>query len=152
MKTTVLFFVLALVSSTAFGQDSPQNRRDKIENLKIAFITSELDLTNEEAEKFWPIYNEMEQKLRKNRKERKRLNDDIKANYETYSEIELKNKLNEVFTTETEETSIKKEYTRKIAEVIGYKKATKLLSLEQRFKRELLNRVNKPAPPQAPQK
>ena len=34
-------------------------KREKIEVQKIAFITKQLDLTPEEAQKFWPVYNQL---------------------------------------------------------------------------------------------
>ncbi|MBL4888118.1 MAG: hypothetical protein JKZ03_06660 [Flavobacteriaceae bacterium] len=34
-----------------------QNPREKLRTFKVAFITQELDLSPEEAQKFWPIYN-----------------------------------------------------------------------------------------------
>ena len=38
--------------------------------------------------------------------------------------------------------TIRKEYMNKIAGVITYKKAVKLLTVEQKFKQELLNKLN----------
>ncbi len=147
-----LLIVFVLLASMTFAQDS---RKEKIEQLKIAFITKELDLSTDQAEKFWPVYNEMTAKMKDNRKARKQLNEDLKTNFETLSENDIKTKVNAVLDKEIEEAELKKEYNKKIADIIGYKKAVKLLSLEQRFKRELLNRMNQqgpPPPPRSPQK
>ena len=129
-------------------------KKEKIEQLKIAFITKELELTTDQAEKFWPVYNEMAGKLKDERKTRKVLSTELKDGLETLSETDIKKKTNAVLDSEIKEAELKKEYTEKIAAIIGYKKATKLLSLEQRFKRELLNQLNerpaKPNPPRGP--
>jgi hypothetical protein len=45
-----------LISSLSFAQDFKE-RREKVKALKVAFITEKLELTTEEAQKFWPIYN-----------------------------------------------------------------------------------------------
>jgi hypothetical protein len=42
-------------------KDTPpidEARRAKIEMFKVQFITEKLNLTKDEAEKFWPVYNE----------------------------------------------------------------------------------------------
>ena len=49
------------------GEDKEDIKRDRAEmyermkSAKIAFITDRLKLTPQEAEKFWPLYNEYEQ-------------------------------------------------------------------------------------------
>jgi hypothetical protein len=55
--------------------------------------------------------------------------------------LEFKTELDKLYASQANEISLKKEYNDKIAAIISYKKSAKLLSLEQRFKRELLNKV-----------
>ena len=59
-------FLPILFASTAFGQGEENNKEkdEKIEALKVGFITKELNLTSTEAEKFWPVYNEMDAKMK----------------------------------------------------------------------------------------
>jgi len=143
-----LLFIVLLMSTQTFaqpggqrGENAKQNRHEKIEQLKIAFITRELNLTSSEAQQFWPVYNEMSDKLKVEKKTQRTIVKKLKTNYESYSETEFKTELDKLYISETKETSLKKEYNDKIAAIIGYKKSAKLLSLEQRFKRELLNKV-----------
>jgi hypothetical protein len=66
-------FVLILICSgiTAWAQeDLPETPQDpkaqeRIQNLRIAYITEKLGLTTEQAEKFWPVYREFSQERRK---------------------------------------------------------------------------------------
>ena len=52
---------------------------EKIKALKIAFITEELNLTSNEAEKFWPVYNKYDEILhRLERVERYKIKTKIK--------------------------------------------------------------------------
>ena len=37
--------------------------RKKIESLRIAYLTEELDLSTAEAKDFWPVFNEFENKF-----------------------------------------------------------------------------------------
>jgi hypothetical protein len=48
-----------------------KEKRAQLESFKIQFITKKLNLTPEEAEKFWPIYNEQKDATRKLMQERK---------------------------------------------------------------------------------
>ncbi len=62
-----LFKILAIVtlfsSMSFYAQgEKMKEKREQIKAMKVAFITSELDLTSAEAEKFWPIYNAFEEK------------------------------------------------------------------------------------------
>lgn len=149
--TTILVLAFTFIADHSMAQPGgkplPKEKKEKIEQLKIAFITKELDLTSEEAEKFWPVYNEMSDKLSEKRKAGKKLNKELRDNFDTLTEDEIKTKSEAILDNEIEQVKLKKEYHAKIAEVIGYKKATKLLSLEQRFKRELLQQMKKPEHP-----
>lgn len=110
--------------------------------LKIAYFTQELALTTEQAEKFWPVYNEMNDKIKEKKKEARQASESLKTGAETLSEEEFKTKTLKVLNANIEEAKLRKEYHEKIAVVIGYKKAAKLLSLEVQFKRELLKRLS----------
>ena len=62
----VLVSIILLGSLTAFSQEKSKNpkiQKERIEQAKIAFLTKKLELTSEEAQQFWPIYNEKNNKL-----------------------------------------------------------------------------------------
>jgi Spy/CpxP family protein refolding chaperone len=52
-------------------QRMSKEKRAQLESFKIQFISKKLNLTPEEAEKFWPIYNEQKDATRKLMQERK---------------------------------------------------------------------------------
>jgi len=150
--TVLIISLLAapLAGAQQQGQRGNQPKKEKIEQLKIAFITRELHLTSEQAMEFWPVYNEMTDKMREEKRNRKRINASLRKGMSTLSDAEISKKTNALFDSQINEIQTQKEYTGKIAAVVGHKKATKLLSLEQRFKRELLTRINESN--QSPQK
>jgi hypothetical protein len=56
-----MVLAMLLLSGTAFGQNEPPRFREAMEKMKVervSFLTEKLQLTVEEAEKFWPLYNE----------------------------------------------------------------------------------------------
>jgi hypothetical protein len=149
-KTLFLFGMLTLLTPyITFAQedDGPEKgggkRKEKIQQFKIAYFTEELKLTVAESEKFWPLYNEMEDKIKANRKDIKKVADEIAKNQDNYSDEEYKKQVNKIFDLEAAQATIKKEYYAKIAEAIGYKKATKMLKIEKEFKQKLLKELKK---------
>ena len=62
MKTKILasLTMVLAVASSLFAQ--PEKKKEDIKAMKIGFITNELNLTPDEAQKFWPVYNEFQKK------------------------------------------------------------------------------------------
>lgn len=143
-KTFSSFLFLIAFTSMAMSQPANENttKRERVEQLKIAYITKELSLTSEEAKAFWPVYNEMTDALSTEKKKRRKLAISLKTNLETLTEEEVKTKTLEILESEIKEAQLKKEHLEKIAGVIGYKKVVNLLVIEQQFKKELLKRLN----------
>ncbi len=81
MKQILLFiglFVATLAQAQEASQDEMEqgeNMAQTIEALKTAYITKDLSLTPEEAQKFWPVYNGFAEEIKKARVEHK--NDEI---------------------------------------------------------------------------
>ena len=73
MKLLNLVFALLLFStfSTFAQSEKMKEKRDQIKAMKVAFITTELDLNSAEAEKFWPVYNEQKEASHRLMKENK---------------------------------------------------------------------------------
>lgn len=139
----VVLIGLISTASIAFGQHGRTDAEkkedcDKVDKLKIAYITTELALTTAEAEKFWPIYNECETKIKELRKANREIQKNMEQSYDTITNEDAKKKMATFFENETKELAIKKEYAEKFSKLLGDKRALKLLSLEHEFKRELL--------------
>ena len=132
-----------LITSTSFAQDNDKekDKEDKIETLKIGFITKELNLTAAEAEKFWPVYNEMEAKMKEIRQSSRKINRELKEGEDKISNEDARKKLNTLFDNDQKELDLKKEYSEKFIKIIGEKRTLKLLSLEHEFRRVLLDRL-----------
>lgn len=66
MKKHILILILFVISgiTSSYAQHKGMSF-EKIKTLKVNYISSELNLTPEVAEKFWPIYNEYEKVNRK---------------------------------------------------------------------------------------
>ena len=69
MKKLTLFIIFVL----GFLITKAQNKHEKIETAKIAYITKEVALTPMQAEDFWPLYNEYTNKRKNLRREKLQL-------------------------------------------------------------------------------
>jgi hypothetical protein len=85
--TPLLFLLLIALGATAQQQednDPPQpldpKAQEKINSLRIAYLTDKLGLTPEQAEKFWPVYREFAEKRREIRGELRQASKGIDKN------------------------------------------------------------------------
>lgn len=142
----VLLLVSLLILLPTSAQDKKDDRREQIKKRKIAFITDEVDLTSEEAEKFWPVYNEMEDKMIGYHKEKRQVHKSLK-NLDDLSDDEAYSKLEELHEIELKELNARKDYLVKFEEILGKKKAVKVYIAEEKFKNWLKGHLHKDRPP-----
>ena len=58
MKKILISLIAIYVSIHCFSQNEKDKKEALIYSQKIAFITEKLQISPEEAQKFWPLYNE----------------------------------------------------------------------------------------------
>lgn len=133
MKIVHSILLTVFVASSLFAQ---RPDREKIKALKIAHITEQLDLTEEEAQKFWPVYNANEDarnELRANSFEKRQ---DISA--DKLTESEAKALLLDFEKAEQQKTALNSKMLKDLLEVLPAKKIIKLYQAERSFKRKLI--------------
>lgn len=60
-KVILLLAFITNLSYICFAQ--PEDKTNKAEAVQIAYLTKQLDLTPEEAQKFWPVFNHYKQEI-----------------------------------------------------------------------------------------
>ena len=145
MKTLQIYVIVAIffISGLSFGQEV-KNPGEKVRSLKIAYITQELELTSKEAEKFWPVYNEYDRKIRGlERNERMKVRTIIKESngYKNLTDNQADEILNRIYKIERQIFDTKKEMDQKLSKVISKKKILRLKHIEREFVRNLMNRL-----------
>ena len=139
MKKTILTLLFIAFTVTAFTQNG--ERKEQIKSLKIAFITEKLELTEAEAQKFWPIYNahelEMEM-LRINGREKRR-----NLNLETLTEEKAVIALQDLMTFENEQHKLREDFIKSLMTAIPAKKIILLKVVEDQFKKRMLEELKK---------
>ena len=125
----MLLLALSLVSYIGLNASAPvlqqteESRADKIEALRIAFISQQLSLTPAEAEKFWPVYNQYKGDLETIRKNFKTNGQPLTAE----QQIDLEQK----------KLDLKKKYKPLFEGAIGKDKVNQLYNLERKFQEKL---------------
>ncbi|MEO7978468.1 sensor of ECF-type sigma factor [Flavobacterium sp.] len=139
MKIKNIFPLLLLFVSFSFY---PQNdeKREKIKAYKVSFLTTELELTSSEAQKFWPVYNAYDDKQFELRHEKmktylRRLDDD---NVNSISEKEAAILLSQIESTDKELYLLRQKYMVNLKKILSAKKILKLKKSEDDFNRKLL--------------
>ena len=143
MKTKfILPIILLFISSVSFSQDFKE-KREKVKALKVAYITEQLELTTEEAQKFWPLYNAFDDKQADLRHEKMRaiLDRFRPGNVEKLSEKDASNSLAQMEKIEEDLFNLKKKFIKDLQGVISAKKIIKLKKAEEDFNRELLKQM-----------
>ena len=145
----VLVSIILLGSLTAFSQEKskdPKMQKERIEQAKIAFLTTKLELTSDEAQDFWPIYNEMHKKIKENRSGMKKLYAPVKEGGNDLDDASYRAIIKGSHENEEKALEIKKEYGDKMANVIGYKRVFELKMAEKEFKKRLMERMKRSNP------
>jgi len=137
MKITII--ILLFIPFLSWSQNQHQGYdKDKYESAKVAFITNRLDLTTEQAEKFWPIF-------RKYNTEHKSIMVEIsgitKESSEALSDTKAKELLEKRFVLQQKLLNREKEFYLEIGKVISIQQALQLSEINKEFAR-LLYRKN----------
>ena len=138
IKTLVVAFFFVSV-----GVLAQRPAQERIKTFKVAFITERLALSSEEAQQFWPVYNNYEeatQKLR--RKERQRFGSQLPY-LDDLSENEATSLLAEFKGIQTEKHNLEQQFLQDLKQVLPSKKIVLLLKAEEDFKKRLLQQMRK---------
>lgn len=141
MKTYKIFLPFFLIISTlSFSQGLMKQQKEKIKALKVAYITEELQLTSEEASKFWPLYNAFDDKQKEFKQEKKRAYLDRMDGTEInkLTDKEAVAMLNQIENNEEELYQLRKKFIANLKGVIPAIKIIKLKKAEEGFNRKLL--------------
>ena len=128
----VVFFFLFLSWRDAHAQGQ------RMEGVRIAFLTQDLQLTSTQAEKFWPVFNEYAAK-------RKTLHNGLrglqeKAISETSSDKDIYASLDDIMALRKREVELTTEYIPKLKQVLTAHQLGRLVTIEKRMAKQLIRR------------
>ena len=141
----IIFIVLAGIFVISTQQINAQNesreaRMEKFRTEKIAFLSTKLQLTTTEAEKFWPIYNQLEKERWEAQKSRRELEDKVREAEESLSENEITKLTRDFAGSMQKEGALMSSYNEKFLKVLPPKKVLKLYKAENEFRMNMIRK------------
>ena len=158
MKTlfavTLCLFAAVLRFAQPQGKPNEEQRKKDWERLqaeKIAFITQELDLTPEEAQVFWPVYNQCWKEVLASHKATREAFAGIRGKQaEGLTDKEMEKKLDAYIQASTRSNQVLADWYPKFKQVLPIRKVAKLYQAEEAFQQRMINNLRKH--PQHPSK
>jgi len=133
--------LLLLVTVLSFGQDK-DDRFERIKALRVAYISEKLNLTTEEAQRFWPVFNQFDDKMESFHKEKRQLMFKLRPeNASRLSEKETTQLMDEDDRLEEEIQNNRRQLVKNLQGVIPNQKILMLRKIEVEFKQKLLNQM-----------
>lgn len=134
----IIILVLTLLSGFVAAQ-SKADKKEQIASFRVAFITKELNLSSKEAQLFWPVYNEYQDKLESLRATRRKENKKLAP--ETMTDQEAEQFIDAETDFKVSEANLQKQYYNRFKQSLPLKKVALLIKAEEDFKRELLKQL-----------
>ena len=142
-QSKILILFILFFSMVTFAQPGSKvkermhQKKEQLKSMKIAFITTELNLTPDEAVKFWPVFNAFEDKQRELKQEKiKNYMDRI--NSDKLTEKDANTLLSQMESSEDELFQLRKKFVSSLKGVLPAVKILKLKKAEEEFSKKLL--------------
>ena len=146
--SAILFFFISLQIEAQIS-DMPNRRMDvrhratneQIQVERIAYFTEAIGLTPEEAQLFWPVYNEMDNKRTALFDERASIIHKFMNESDKLSDKQIEEHLNRLVAIQQKEMALPAEYDAKFRKVLSARKVMNLYVAEMGFRNYLLQKM-----------
>jgi len=134
---------VTVILTVFFGANiAAQNvNRERLDAYKIGFLTKRLNLTTQEAEKFWPVYNEYQDQKTKIQLERQEINRNFNQNELNMSDREMTEAGDRIIALEFSEAGLAQEFHNKIKAILSPVKVLRLYQAENQYRLQLLKEL-----------
>jgi hypothetical protein len=142
-KIMIIAAILVFGAANAFANnETKEDWKEKIQSEKIAFLTMEIGLTPQEAQVFWPVYNEI------NEEKDQAMYEVIQYYWEMSkaieagkSEKEIKALLDKYLEAQEKQRKIDEDAAEKYKKVLSTTKVAKLYIGEEKFRRQHIRKL-----------
>lgn len=145
MKHLSLFLMALLFAATTVtaqgGPEGGPERLERVEAMKVAFMTDKLALTPEEAQKFWPVYNQYERERRALHHEYRIGPGPQRAQPANLTEAEADELINRELEFRQKELELTRSYTSEFRKVLPLSKVAALPQVEEQFRKMIIERI-----------
>jgi len=137
---TALMVVVVAFAAPALTQDKPSDNmqilREKIKADKKLLVAANMELTESEAKRFWPVYEEYQNDLATINQRIVKLIESYAADYRanTLTDEKAKKLIDELVAIEQAEAGLKASYVPKLSKVLPQKKVARYLQIENKIR------------------
>lgn len=143
MKRIVILFVMLAASCQLTFAQGKEDWREKIMSEKIAFLTTELSITPQEAQLFWPVYNQVQ-------KEKDTAMHQVFRSYKALSAALKENKpakeidklLTDYLDASEKQRDVESKASEKFKKILPVDKVARLYIAEEKFRRQQIHRLH----------
>ncbi len=132
------FSITGFAQNGSFSRDNMRNNGERVKAVKIAFITSKLELTAKQSEQFWVIYNNYEEDLKKIRQQ---YSSSPSGKSTILSDAEAMSTVEDNLDFQEAVIGLKRKYNSSFLKVISPQQLSALYATEREFKEMLLKRL-----------
>jgi hypothetical protein len=146
----MLVILLMACAFPGSSQEIPRSSQERFNAQRIAFFTERLRLTPEEAQEFWPVYNEYQDEKNKIIEKRRELTRNLIQDQRTLSDDKIEELGDEYVASVIEEAELLGIYHARFKEVLPVRKVPRIYQTENQFKNYLLRQIQQSQQRRAP--
>lgn len=149
LSRTLLVSVLSFCATTfTSAQDDDRQppsaeRLQEIRAQRSAYLTTRLKLTQDEAQRFWPVYNEYDEKRETLRGEMRRIVRDGTQEDKPMGEQEALKALDHGLDIRQRELDLERDYKDRFVKLIGAERTLALHRAEREFQRDMIRKFRR---------
>ena len=133
--------LLLLLFCIPFTVNAQNQREERMHAMRIAFLTNKLDLSAQEAQQFWPIYNNYSKQATTINKGEREMFQDLRKRFESLTDAEAQQILDRHIVMQSERAAAREKLIKDLNGVLPPKKILILLKSEEDFKRQIIERL-----------
>jgi Spy/CpxP family protein refolding chaperone len=141
MLTLILVLCDLTLALKAQEHKGRQEHIEKFRSMKIAFFTERLELTPQEAEKFWPLYNDHEKKKREVSRYRHFRPRNMSEQLADMTDQEAEEMVDEMMEARKKEVQLAAAFHEDLKEILPPKKVMKFYITEIQFREYMLRKI-----------
>ncbi|EAQ40175.1 hypothetical protein MED134_05459 [Dokdonia sp. MED134] len=141
MKIYITLVLTFIIATTTIAQEDKESKREKIKALKVAFITERLELTPDEAQTFWPVYNIYDGRVNDIYDTERKVMRELRTDFDTMDEAAATKTLQTIQSLEKQKLDARAELLSGLKDKITSKKTLVLFKAENDFRRDLIRKL-----------
>jgi hypothetical protein len=137
----VLYLIIAVSFLPLISLKGQNPNFEKFSTYKIGFFTKKMNLTSQEAEKFWPVYNEYQKQKNLIQRDKISMIRNFNQNESSLNDNQLTEIGDKLIKDLSDESSLAIAFHRKIKEILPPAKVIRYYQAENQYKIQLLKEL-----------